>query len=60
MAQLLDDEEPAPSPDEELVKKKAPGEEMFDDTEGDDGGLDIDDDDPTPDEGVDPPEIDEF
>ena len=61
MAQLLDDEEPAPSPDDELVEKKAPGEEMFDDTEGDDGGLDIDiDDDPTPDEGVDPPEIDEL
>ena len=60
MAQLLDDEEPAPSPDDEIAKKsKSPTEEMFDDTEADDGGLDIDDD-AGPGEGVDPPEIDEL
>ena len=59
MAQLLDDEEPQPSPDDEMEEKKAPGEEMFDDTEADDGGLDIDDD-AGPDEGADPPEIDEL
>ena len=40
-------------------KSKSPTEEMFDDTEADDGGLDIDDD-AGPGEGVDPPEIDEL
>ncbi len=58
MAQLLDDEEPVPSREEDDVKKvTTPAEEMFDDTEADEGGLDIDDD-SAPDEGVDPPDID--
>jgi len=65
MAQLLDDEEPAPAEDDleiEGGKKKAESDEMFDDTEVvDDGGLDIDiDDDGVTSEGADPPEIDEL
>ena len=63
MAQLLDDEEPQPSAEEDLALEKkpaSPAEEMFDDTgDGDGGGLDIEDEGDTQ-EGVDPPEIDEL
>ena len=60
MAQLLDDEEPTPSPEDdiELTDKKAPGGEMFDDSESDDAGLDVEDDDAAA--GIAPPEIDEL
>jgi hypothetical protein len=59
MAQLLDDEEPAPPPGDEMAmdgKAASPAEEMFDETEGD-VGLDIDDE-AEPDAAAEPPEID--
>jgi hypothetical protein len=62
MAQLLDDEEPQPSAEDDLAHEKKPAsptEKMFDDTEDGDGGLDIEDDGDAQ-EGVDPPEIDEL
>jgi hypothetical protein len=60
MAQLLDDEEPAPAPGDEMEmddKPVSPGEKMFDDTEGESGGLDIDVEAET-DGTAEPPEID--
>jgi hypothetical protein len=60
MAQLLDDEEPAPAPGDEMAmdkKPSSPTEEMFDDTEGEAVGLDIDEE-ADPDGTAEPPEID--
>ncbi len=60
MAQLLDDEEPAPTPDDEMAMDKkpdSPTEEMFDETAGEAVGLDIDEE-ADPDGTAEPPEID--
>jgi hypothetical protein len=59
MAQLLDDEEPAASREEDIrpVNKPRTENEMFDDAESDAAGLDIDDADAT-DAVQEPPEID--
>jgi len=59
MAQLLDDEEPAASREEDARTRNTPPaeNEMFDDAESDAAGLDIDDADTT-DGAQEPPEID--
>jgi len=60
MAQLLDDEEPAPAPGDEMAMDKKPAsptEEMFDATDGEAAGLDIDEEAET-DGTAEPPEID--
>ena len=60
MAQLLDDEEPAPAPGDEMAMDKKPAsptEEMFDTTDGEAAGMDIDVEADT-DGTAEPPEID--
>ena len=60
MAQLLDEEEPAPAAvdgEDGIAARKPEGEEMFDEAATDDAGLDIDDA-AEIDNAAEPPEID--